>query len=53
MTPHIQSVRPEATIEDCRKAMRQHKTHRVLVQEAHGKIAGIVSASDLGLRSSD
>ena len=53
MTPHIQSVRPEATLEECRKAMRQHKTHRVLVQDAQGKIAGIISASDLGLRSTD
>jgi CBS domain-containing protein len=53
MSPHIESVRPEATLEDCRRAMRQHKTHRVLVQDAQGKIVGIVSASDLGLRSND
>ncbi|MBI2921709.1 MAG: CBS domain-containing protein [Planctomycetes bacterium] len=49
MTPKIQSVRPEATIEECRRAMRQHKTHRMLVQDAGGKIVGIISASDLGL----
>jgi CBS domain-containing protein len=53
MSPHVQSVRPEATLEDCRKAMRQYKTHRMLVQDAQGRITGIVSASDLGLRSTD
>ena len=49
MTPKVHSVRPEATMEECRRAMRQHKTHRMLVQDAQGKIVGIISASDLAL----
>jgi len=53
MTSRVQSVRPEATIAECRKAMRQHRTHRVLVQDPDGKMAGIISTSDLALRVSE
>lgn len=50
MTTHVVTVRPEATIEECRRAMRQHKMHRVVVVDAQGRLAGVVSATDLALR---
>ncbi|MCC6738967.1 MAG: CBS domain-containing protein [Planctomycetia bacterium] len=53
MTPRVHTVKPEATVEDCRKVMRQHRLHRVLVQNADGTMAGIVSVSDIALRAGD
>lgn len=53
MTPRVHSVKPEATVEDCRKVMRQHRLHRVLVQNPDGTMAGIVSVSDIALRAGD
>lgn len=50
MTPRVTSVRPEASLDECRKVMRQHRIHRLLVQDAEGKMTGVVSVSDLALR---
>jgi predicted transcriptional regulator len=49
----VVSVKPEATTEEIRRAMRQHKVHRVLVQDAKGVAVGVVSASDLALRGAE
>ena len=47
MTPHPHHLRPGDLIEEAKKAMRQHRTHRMLVNDEHGKLVGIVSATDL------
>lgn len=52
MTPHPYSVRPGDLIEECRNAMRRHKTHRVLVQDETGKLVGIVTSADMIFRTS-
>ncbi|NUN50780.1 MAG: CBS domain-containing protein [Candidatus Brocadiae bacterium] len=50
MTKHAESVRPGDRIEDCRKLMRQHRMHRVLVTDDEGALVGIISATDLVFR---
>ncbi len=47
MTPSPYYLRPGDLIEEAKKAMRQHKTHRMLVNDEHGKLVGILSAADL------
>ncbi|KAF0247084.1 MAG: hypothetical protein FD180_23 [Planctomycetota bacterium] len=50
MTHHVVTVRPEATVEAIRTAMKTSKVHRLVVEDGHGKLLGIVSASDLATR---
>ena len=50
MTHRVVTVRPEATVEEIRRAMKTNKVHRLVVEDGHGKLLGVVSASDLATR---
>jgi CBS domain-containing protein len=43
----IGTVRPQATLEECRKVMETRHVRRVPVTDEHGRLVGIVSMADL------
>lgn len=47
MTPHIVSVRPGTSVEQCCDVMENNKIRRVLVVDESGKLSGIVAQADV------
>ena len=43
----IGTVRPQATLDECRKVMETRQVRRVPVTDEHGRLIGIVSIADL------
>jgi CBS domain-containing protein len=46
MTSSVISVRPEATVQEVARTLRENRVHRVLVAD-QGRLVGIITAFDL------
>ena len=47
MTPSLESCSPDTPAADLCKTMVENRIHRVVVLDGEGKVAGLVSATDL------
>lgn len=47
MTPRVEGCRPDAPIADVCETMVSKKIHRVVVVDGEGRVAGLISATDL------
>jgi len=52
MTKNVVTVRPDTSLDDCRKLMEEHQIRRVPVVDGSGACCGIVSQADVAQRAS-
>jgi CBS domain-containing protein len=52
MTTNVVTVRPETSLDDCRRLMEEHQIRRVPVVDGSGACCGIVSQADVAQRAS-
>ena len=52
MTTDVVTVRPETSLDECRKLMEDHQIRRVPVVDGSGACCGIVSQADVAQRAS-
>src|SRR5262249_1291734 len=46
-TSEVIAVRPDTTLDECAKLMKQHQLRRILVKDASGNCVGLVAQADL------
>jgi CBS domain-containing protein len=49
MSPHLATMPPDATVEECCEMMEKMRVRRLLVTDRQGRLCGIVSQADVAL----